>query len=699
MGLLSLPKIRERGSRLKFHEVWKRRFLDNAYKDNSQQGVFRDYNFYSDGAGSYSGKDKITYYYTFDGLPSELPVAFVDEFRSESRGSVRISFISFLEPTRIEWDSPAIQSKLRVWKKNSEDVEDVDEYNYRENVKLLDNNERRRKSLVYLSSAEIRRKRRIFNYRTLMIISGERGTDFDETVQSCESVANNLGIKATRIDSELAMFLRGFSPMSAEMTDKVTKQVGKTVLTDEIIARFNTYDQGKIGERGTYWGTDIYSGFPVLKVIKPTTETAENFLFTAETGGGKSFYTKGVIIQLIADDRFVGTIMDIEGFEYIPLAEFVSRSDNVVVLNMSEGQGQYYDPVSIVLTGKPSLDKDMLSLSSSFTRSIFRVLIGDGEEDKKRKWTSSIIDEAVSLTYSKVGVTEDMDTWSLSEGLTLKDVYKTFLDIYEDAITYKYKVESGEVVPDAKNNYRLNEDYISAFDSAAAALRTYFEDFKDGGVNSAVFKKRISLKDIVDARLVVCSFGLAGKSEDTISETQLALTQSYAAIISQVRSMFAKAKGKFNFKIWEEFQRWGSMEGSASIINSSITGGRKNGDVNVVITNKVSEMLGSKDRFGIFENTTSFALGAIGDATVRENLCKALSIEDIAFELDKLAIKQKRVSENKDINTFSSIYDKGFLVKLDKSVISLVRMELPDELAGSEIFRTGIDKVVEVEQQ
>ena len=57
------------------------------------------------------------------------------------------------------------------------------------------------------------------------------------------------------------------------------------------------------------------------------------------------------------------------------------------------------------------------------------------------------------------------------------------------------------------------------------------------------------------------------------------------------------------------------------------------------------------------------------------------------------------VSENEDINTFSSIYDKGFLVKLDKSVISLVRMELPDELAGSEIFRTGIDKVVEVEQQ
>ena len=692
MGLLSLPKLREKSSRLKFHEVWQRRFLDNAYKDNSQQGVFRDYNFYSNGFGSYSGKDNVTYYYTLDGLPEELPVAFVDDFRAVARTGVKVSFISYIEPTKIEWSSPAIQSKLRVWKKTSEDVEDVDEFNFRENVKLLDSNARRRRSLVYLSSAEIRRKRRIFKYRTLMVISGLRGTDFDETVHDCEEVAKNLGITANRITSQLAMFLRGFSPMSAEMTSKVVKQVGNTVLTDEIISRFNTYDQGKIGERGTYWGTDIYSGFPVLKVIKETTETAENLLFTAETGWGKSFYVKGILVQLAADDRYVGTIMDIEGFEYLPFAEFVGISDKVVVLNMAEGQGQYYDPVAITLTGNEKLDKDMMSLSSSFTRSIFKVLIGDYKDDEsKTRWLSSIVDEAVALTYSRSGVTEDKSTWGRSENLTLRDVYITFLELYEKAIQYKYAVDRGEITPDARNNYRINKDYISALDSAASALRTYFENFENGGVNSHVFKSRIPLKDIVDAKLVVCSFGLAGKSEENIDETQLALTQSYAAIISQVRSLFAKARGKFNFKLWEEFQRWGSMEGSEAIINSALTGGRKNGDVNIVITNKVSEMLGDNDKFGIFQNTTSFAIGAIGDATVRKSLCEALSIEDIAFELDKLVIKHKRGSSG--VNTFRSIYDKGFLIKLDKSVVSLVRMDLPRELAGSDIFRTGIDKV------
>lgn len=696
MGILSLPKIRKRDSRLKFHQVWTRRFLDKAYRNNSQQGVFRDHNFYSNGMASYSGKDKVSYYYTFDGLPEELPVAYVDEFRAVAKPGIKINFISFLDPTRIEWDSPAIQQKLKVWKRNSADLDDVDEYNFRENLRFLDSNVRRRHSLVYLSSAEIRRKRKIFRFRTMMVIAGLRGSDFDDTVLNCEEVAKNLGIVANRVTEQLPMYLRAFSPMSAEMAGKVTKMIGNTVLPDEIIARFNTYDQGRIGEKGIYWGTDIYSGFPVLKEVKRTTETAENFLFTAETGGGKSYFVKNIIIQLDADPRFTGTIMDIEGFEYIPYANFLGRHSEVVILNMAEGQGNYYDPVAIALTGNEDLDKDMLSLSSSFTRSLLKVLVGDYKNDEeKSKWISSIIDESVSITYTKAGVTEDMATWGNSANLTLHDVYKNFVDLYEQAIQYKYAVEEGKVKPTAKDNYRLNLEYISALDSAAASLRTYFEKFENGGVNSKVFKQRISLKSVIDAKLVVCSFGLAGKSEANIDHTQLALTQCYAAIISQVRSLFAKSKGKFNYKVWEEFQRWGRMEGSEAVLNSALTGGRKNGDVNIVVTNKVSEMLGSNDKFGIFENTTSFAIGAIGDANVRKGLCEALSIEDISFELDKLVIKHKRGKSG--VNTFSSIYDKGFLIKLDKSVVSLVKVSLPDELAGSDLFRTGVSLVEEEE--
>lgn len=692
MGLLTLPKIREKATRFSFFDVWKRRYLGEAYKEMSLKGVTKNYNFYSDGYGTYSGKDDLVYYFTFDGLPSELPIAFVDEYRSVAKVGVKISFVSYIEPTVIDWDSPALQNKLKVWKKVSEEAEDVDEFTFRENVRMLDLDTLRRQSLVYLSSAEIRRKRRLFKYRTMMFISGKRGSNFDETVQDCMTVSKNLGISANRVTEDMGIFLKAFSPMAAEMSDKAKKLVGNTTLTDEVISRFNTYDQGKIGENGIYVGSDIYSGFPVLKVFKRTSETAENILITAETGWGKSFMEKGWIVQLVADPRFTGTIMDIEGFEYIPFSDFLSANDKVVVLNMAEGQGQYYDPVPITLTGIAKLDKDMLNSSTRFTRSILRVLIGDFKDNKQEaKWVSSILSESIALTYSEAGVTKEMETWDRSANLSLSDVYRNFMRLYESAIQYKYDVENGTIKPDAKNNYKLNDSYISAIDSAAASLKTYFEFFENGGVNSHIFKHKISLRDLVDAKLVVCSFGLAGKSEADIDLTQLALSQSYAAIISQIRSMYAKAQGKYNFKVWEEFQRWGRMEGSEAILNSALTGGRKNGDVNFIVTNKVSEMLGDNDKFGIFQNTTSFAIGAIGDADVRANLCRSLSIEDLAFELDKLVINHKKGTSK--VSTVSSIYDKAFLVKLDKSVVSLVKMNLPEELAESDIFRTGIDKV------
>ena len=692
MGLLTLPKIREKATRFSFFDVWKRRYLGEAYKEMSLKGVTKNYNFYSDGYGTYSGKDDLVYYFTFDGLPSELPIAFVDEYRSVAKVGVKISFVSYIEPTVIDWDSPALQNKLKVWKKVSEEAEDVDEFTFRENVRMLDLDTLRRQSLVYLSSAEIRRKRRLFKYRTMMFISGKRGSNFDETVQDCMTVSKNLGISANRVTEDMGIFLKAFSTMAAEMSDKAKKLVGNTTLTDEVISRFNTYDQGKIGENGIYVGSDIYSGFPVLKVFKRTSETAENILITAETGWGKSFMEKGWIVQLVADPRFTGTIMDIEGFEYIPFSDFLSANDKVVVLNMAEGQGQYYDPVPITLTGIAKLDKDMLNSSTRFTRSILRVLIGDFKDNKQEaKWVSSILSESIALTYSEAGVSKEIETWGRSANLSLSDVYRNFMRLYESAIQYKYDVENGTIKPDAKNNYKLNDSYISAIDSAAASLKTYFESFENGGVNSHIFKHKISLRDLVDAKLVVCSFGLAGKSEADIDLTQLALSQSYAAIISQIRSMYAKAQGKYNFKVWEEFQRWGRMEGSEAILNSALTGGRKNGDVNFIVTNKVSEMLGDNDKFGIFQNTTSFAIGAIGDADVRANLCRSLSIEDLAFELDKLVINHKKGTSK--VSTVSSIYDKAFLVKLDKSVVSLVKMNLPEELAESDIFRTGIDKV------
>ena len=356
--------------------LWSRIFLNSANKGNSNYPKFRDYNIYSNGSGLFSGKDNISYFYSIDGFPNELPIDFKEAIRNEAREGVRISFIATFQETRIDWGSAQMRSKLRTWKTIDEDTGDVDEFNYRENIKLLDNNTWRKQSLLYLSDAEIRRKRKLFKYRTLMIISGKRGENFNTTVGEVQSYCSSIGIKLSMVEEGLSDYLRVFSPFSLEFSKDVINTVGSNTVPDELLARFSGYDQGKLGKKGIYWGTDIDSGFPVFKAVKKSSVDAENILITAETGGGKSFFLKGLLIQLLGDPRFNGTIMDIEGFEYIPLAGYLARYDSVVILNMAEGTGKYFDPVEINVTGDEKLDADMFTFSKSFTLSILKTLLG-----------------------------------------------------------------------------------------------------------------------------------------------------------------------------------------------------------------------------------------------------------------------------------------------------------------------------------
>ena len=196
---------------------------------------------------------------------------------------------------------------------------------------------------------------------------------------------------------------------------------------------------------------------------------------------------------------------------------------------------------------------------------------------------------------------------------------------------------------------------------------------------------RVTVDQIRNAKLIVCSFGMAGRAETSVDPVQMNLMQLYAANISHLRSIFGKLSGRFNFKIWEEFQRWGHFPDSEKTINVALTGGRKLGDLNFIITNKVGELL-DNDKFGIFSNINSFAIGCISDAQVRQNVCERLSIQHLQTELDLLYTKNKDLSSYVEGDTLNSEYgyvnpySKGFLVGLDRTVFTLTRMQLPTRL-------------------
>lgn len=669
--------------KIKSFDLWKRVFLNSTRKDESAYPKYRDYNLYSDGSNTMSGKDNINFYYTIDGYPKELRIDFKEAIRQCARDNIRISFISTFEQTNIMWDSPQISSKLRTWRTMDKDADDVDEYNYRENAKFLKNTAWRKKSLLYLSNADVLRKRKLFKYRSMMIVSGIRGENFDLTIKEVCEYCKSMGLKLTRVDSDISSYLRYFSPFSKEPIQRVIREVGNTTIPDEMIARFSGYDQGKVGKRGHYWGTDIYSGFPVFKVAKKNKVDAENILITAETGGGKSYFLKGLILQFLSNSDFNGTIMDIEGAEYLPLAGFIANSDKVIVLNMAEGQGKYYDPVEINVTGDDETDKDMFSFSKSFSLAIFKTLLGKSFIESN-EWASVIVNDALSKTYSNAGVTMDKSTWENSKGLTLFDVYRNMKQMYKDVLEFK----EDEILDDITGQYKSNKGYRDALDLCIAKLSAYFETLENGGTRSDVFQSRVSLKDIKEAKLVVCSFGMAGKSADMVDPIQMNLSQLSAANISHMRSLFSQAAGKYNFKVWEEFQRWGAFPDSEKTITTALTGGRKLGDVNFIVTNRLQELL-DNDKFGIFGNTTSFAVGAIDDAKTREELCERLTIPLLKPDLDRIVTnKGTNESFSSDVEV-TSIYDKAFLIRLDKSVSTIVRMDLPEHIAKSSIFRTG----------
>lgn len=618
-----------------------------------------------DFVGTYDG-DNITFYYLIQSMPRELVVNFKDRIRRECKPGVRVNFLNHIRGHKIDWESTQMRSRLRVLKQvgSDNDNNDVNAYNLHENIGAMGKQDWIEDSLSYLAVADRKRSRSLIKSSILMTVSGKRGEDFDDSIKLVEEFSKHIGISLQRVLYDIPDLIRYFSPFSRTYNKNTASTIPTQVLTDEIVARYNVYNQGTLGVSGIYFGTDVYSRFPVLKRVKAKDDSAENWLITAETGGGKSHNIKALILQLLADN-YNGTIMDIEGFEYLPIANFMSYSSKVVVINMAEGSGKYFDPVEISdETGIEEIDKDAKNMSLNFTLAMFKTLLGKSYDEDT--WLDTVVNDAVSETYIDAGVTEDRETWERSKGLTLFDVYAKFLNLRE-------------------RRFRDTDAYMAALEKAIAITGKYFE--KDG-TRSSVFSEKVVVSDIIDAKLVVCSFGMAGKAPQAVDEIQLALMQLGAAQLSHQRSIFSKSQGRFNFKVWEEFQRWGKFPGSENTIGVAVTGGRKLGDVNMIITNDVQQIL-TNDKFGIFSNVTSYLIGAIADEKVRHELCDRLSIPHMKKELDKIA--QAKKIDDEDVDTGVAELTYAFLCGLDRSKYGIIKIVLPDELTTSKLFKTGVD--------
>ena len=643
--------------------------------DNSQIAI---------GFSNIASENQISKFFLVRQLPDYMQPRLIDLIRSRCiRDGVKINFSFFCSPYKINWDSAEMRNKMTIWKRYADEHSGpIDVFDYR--TQRTGELARRRiiQSTKYLNEAELDYRRTLLRVAFVIEISAKRDDEsilnMIESIKQMRQLCSSSDIKLRELRVDMINWLQTFGVFSLAQSREVTSKITYKVMTDDILANFNSYKQGRVGDRGVPLGIDILSGVPVLKKFKANPDAAENWLISAETGGGKSYFLKTLITYLLADG-FVTTVMDYEGDEYLNLANYIraGNPDDVKIISMGKGSTTYFDPCEIPeLTGDMDVDVDLKEAAINYIVSIFRV-ITCGINGELTQWEQRIVSMAIQRMYDCAGVTDDMRTWHRSKGLRLRMVY--------DEI--KSMVEAKELVDSDTDNVKHK-----AATRIADAASIYFEE---GEAKAGTFKQPMSANELYNAKFIVFSFGMKGATESMNDPTILALKQLSVACVSIQISNYCKyVKHCFNVKVWEEFQRWIGSEGSGDIISNAMTGGRKRGDVNFIITNDLGSMIDENNSIAkkLRQNIQNMAIGRIKDVGVREEFCNKFDLQDCKLALDRIAKAHASDDTGKQQNSSSgNRYRHSFCIVLDNGKKAIAKVQLPQALVKSSLFRTGVD--------
>ena len=642
--------------------------------DNSQLAI---------GFSNISSAEQLTKYFMINKFPDFLQPRLIDVIRNKCMNTgIKINFYFYAQPHRINWDSPEMKNRMTVWRRYSaEHSGAIDVFAYRTQRGESMARNRIITSTKYLNEAELEHKRSFLSTFFIITVSAKRNEDslanMAESIKSLKTLCNQSDIKLTELRINMIDWLRAIGPFSLRAEEEVNSKLARKVLTDDILANFNSYKQGRIGIRGVPLGIDILSGGPVMRKFKEDPDAADNWLISAGTGGGKSFWVKTLLTYLIADG-FVCCVMDYEGDEYTNLANYIraGNPDDVRIVSMGKGSNVYFDPCEIPeITGDPKVDEDLKESAIGFILAIFRTIVCglDGEFTKEQDRVMSL---AIQRMYDTAGVTDDKYTWKRSRGLRLHDVY------YE----IKEMVESKELVDNDEDNLK-HKAAVAIIDSASI----YFEP---GEAKSGTFKQPMSANELYKAKFIVFSFGMKGSDNSAMDPTILALKQLSVAYVNIQISNYCKyVRHCFNVKVWEEFQRWGEAKGSATILSNVITGGRKRGDVNFIITNDLAAMLDDDNELNkkLRQNIQNYAIGKIPDSFVRQEFVKKFDQQEVLVALDNIAkAASAQQSGTQKLTGSQSRYKNAFCIILEDGKKAIVKVKLPNVLLKSELFKTGV---------
>lgn len=633
-----------------------------------------------------ASESQLTKYYILNKFPDYVEEGLMHKIRNRcTRSGVRINFYFYGQPYFIDWDSPEMRNKMRVWSEfATQQSSNTSVFKYRDDKKAIEARERIIKSTRYLNEAELDYKRSLVQTYFILEVTAKRDDlsiyNMGEAINDIKLMlsSSGIGIKECRVN--MLDWVRSICPFSLDTSKEVSGKISKKVLTDDILANMHGYSQGWIGESGIPLGLDIDSLKAVLRVFKEDPNAPENWLVVGETGSGKSLFIKQLLPYFLAIGYRVA-IMDYEGDEYTNFGNFVraGNSDDIKIISMGKTSSVYFDPCPIAdLTGDMDIDVTLKQNAIQFITATIRIM-AKGTDGELNREESKVLSTAIDAMYSSVLVSDDMSTWKNSKVLTLHDLY---YELNEIVIQKRF-------VDDEDGN-RKHKAAVSLRDS----LSIFFEP---DGMYYSMFRKPMSANELYKAQLVIFSFGMRGASDSTSDPILLALRQLSVAYVNIQISNYCKyVLHTFNVKIWEEFQRWGNAKGSAEIINNTITGGRKRGDINFIATNDLAALLDENNNLSstLMGNIQNYIVGKIVKKSVIDDFCEQFNLNDVKrslYMISKANRKKNKVTKRKKAtsNTHNR-YKHAFMLALEDGTTTIVKAMLPDNILDSDLYTTGV---------
>ena len=680
-------------------KTWDSVYDEYRSRYNPERALASNRRLYMDSNFTYSKTQNVTAYYVIEELPPEFELGYRASLRSIVPEGISMNFIEDNEPYEINWDDPKVKTRLSVLDevsvKNQEESSKGSRFTQHKYVKTAQKDERLSISVEYANDATLsdQDKRYLYKVRIMVIITGRRGPEFTDVLKDFEHMCNQrTGFKVRRVTGTIADTMGDFSPFNSEMSKESKRKIRSTFTSDELRAQWHPFEQGVVGFGTTYLGTNIETHSPVFHQFKRDVTDAEIVIVIGMSGSGKSFEMKMLATQFAANDNMIMTINDYEGGEYKGLGQLLAKDFQVVSLDLGMGSGRYLDPVPIVPTGDSEMDTTLFTRSRKNIIDLFRAVAG-AETLKKYAWIPLIIERGVDLFYSEYDVSIDTSTWCALEGCSIYTVYD-YLKKYRpnlDDVLNSITEEDRQILSeeDIKELYKdalkdFQKDYLYFLET----FGSYFEKSKK--LNN-YFKYPVYLKDIIDAKLVICDYNMRGVPESQLSELDAILIPMNAATVAYYRTVYPFSRGLYNVKIWEELQRFSSLPNAVEILKTPITGGRKAGDINIVASNDPVKLV-EKDEFSLFANYTLAMVGKIKSPVYQEIVCKALGITDLADELAEIGAV---IEEDEGLvagydQVHAEPYKKAFVLKLNSGESAVVKADLPRALSDTPLFKTGV---------